>query len=70
MRKKGLRGCNRNIQDGISVIQTYEALSSDILKRQRELAVQPSKPSGYGTAYPTGVCELSLSITYRSHNQL
>ena len=39
------RVANRNIHDGISVIQTYEGAANeiaDILKRQRELAVQSS----------------------------
>ena len=44
-KESSARVANRNIQDGISVIQTYEGAANeiaDILKRQRELAVQAS----------------------------
>ena len=44
-KERSARVANRNIQDGISVIQTYEGAVdeiADILKRQRELAVQSS----------------------------
>ena len=42
---RSARVANRNINDGISVLQTYEGAANevaDILKRQRELAVQAS----------------------------
>ena len=42
---RSARVAQRNINDGISVVQTYEGAANevaDILKRQRELAIQAS----------------------------
>ena len=71
------RVANRNIHDGISVIQTYEGAAdeiADILKRQRELAVQSSSETLADTERDYLACRIfcdaARAYAHRRNNQL